>query len=80
MYSKWEIVKKGDTIQIKTVWIKVIGNLENLLNSNSEITIKSIVFVNEIQSMIFFIKKSLENVGYNSKYLDDFYLFEECIN
>lgn len=78
--SKWELVKEGDSIQIKTVWFEVIGSLENLLNSHSEMTIESILFVKEIQSMIFFIKKSLESVGYNSKYLDDFYLFDECLH
>jgi hypothetical protein len=78
--SQWELVKKGDSIQIKTVWSNVIGRLEGLLNSNSEITIKSILLAQEIQSMIVFIKKSLESVGYNSKNLDDFYLLEGCIN
>lgn len=78
--SQWELVKKGDSTQIKTFWTTVIGGIEDLLNSKSEITIDSALFAQEIQSMIIFIKKSLESVGYNSHNLEDFYLLEVCAN
>ncbi len=77
--SYWELIKDGDYIQIKTIWNTVIGKLESVLNSNSEMTIKSALLAQEIQIIIVFIKKSLESVGYNSENLEDFYLLKECL-
>ncbi|MDH6310483.1 hypothetical protein M2451_004011 [Dysgonomonas sp. PFB1-18] len=78
--SIWYLTKlQNGELEIKSLWVCVLGELRELLTKKSNICVTQIAFSKELRKMLFFLKDCLDKCGYTANELYDYNLLIKYI-